>query len=736
MSRRTQTFSIMPWVGGINTSVDSGVLNPQELIQADNVQFSSSGARIKREAFEYIDPAVPTPAFRSSSGTTRTLVFAADELVTTLPDNEKLVVGERITVSGVTNYDATDVPVLSRNDLGSGVFSITYTGTGSLTEAQTAAGSIVIARASKVICATDYWRFATSETNQQIMVYATDDFQLFTVDDGGRRVQVHGQEQTTRVTAAAASTLTTGDHFKIPGPNNTNNIVPWFNIDSGGGAPAVSGFTNVEVAIASTDTDAQVATALAAAIDALSGWSASVVDTNKVSIVAPSSGICDLATDVNTGLTISVTAYGATNPTAAVSQICAGVMNERLIMAFSGIGNYMIKYNPDESEKYQLLFDNVTSAEIGPDASFFFFYQGRMWANDKTNRDRLHYSETFDETKWYGLGDSGALDIWPGDGDPEGILCGYPYKGLAIVGKKSKRYRILGDSPENYLPELISDGLGCEGPLAIPVDESDVVFVSRRGFHSQQATDTYGDTDAAYLSADIKGSFNEFEATQLKYTQGAYIPELNSIAFSVAEDGDSVASNVWLYNLEVRVPGKDRPGVWYRWPDVSCTALTRRFKDGKYRLVFGTNDGRLIQAQKPSDFADFGETGIPFMLKTGTIYPGNDPHSMKAFKKISMIYRPKGNFAFTVKAYVDNQDAQAWSFNQISGLDLLGTTFVLGNSILGSSNTLAPFTYTMEGYGRGIILEITQPTADEQVEIWGFIIEYENADLIQAPEDS
>jgi hypothetical protein len=37
----------------------------------------------------------------------------------------------------------------------------------------------------------------------------------------------------------------------------------------------------------------------------------------------------------------------------------------------------------------------------------------------------------------------------------------------------------------------------------------------------------------------------------------------------------------------------------------------------------------------------------------------------------------------------------------------------------------------MDGIGRGITLEITQPTADEQVEIWGFGIEWEPADMVQ-----
>ncbi len=845
--RRTQSYTVMPWTGGINTSVDPGVLNPQELVQADNVQFSSSGARIKRESLEYLDSDLEAPDFRSSSGTTRTLKWTTSALVNLASLNERLVVGEKINVSGVTNYGALAASILTRTSIpqvqtvlcvgdtagslagkyfllsagddgfdyyvwftvsGVGVdpaitgrtginvvistgdsastvasavntvidahasfassvstatvtitnvlggltedasagtsgftvtvttkggHSITYTGSSSLSESSTAAGAIEVERASKVISITDYWRYASGESKSQIIVYATNNFQLFTLDDAGRRVQIHGQEQVSTVVCAAASTLTTGDYFLINGPNNLTNYYVWYNIDAGGGDPAVANRTAIPVAVAAADTPAQVATKTQLAIDATA--LTATVDSATVTITNPSSGLANRTADFNTGFTFATTHYGATNPVNSVSQICTGVIDEDLVMSFSGIGNYMVQYNPTDNAKYQLLVPNINGAEAFPDPSFFFQHLGRMWCNDKTNRDRLHYSETFDKTLWLGFGDSGAMDVAPGDGDPEGITNAYVYKGMLVVAKKASRHRIVGDSPENFIRETMSSGLGNEGPLAIPVDEQDVIFMSRRGIHSQRATDTYGDVDAAYLSKDIKGSFLEFEAEQLKYSQGTYIPELNSIAISIAEDGDSDPENLWLYNLEVEVPGKDRPGAWYRWPGISCTALSRRFINSKYKIMIGTANGRVISAQNEGDFSDFGVDGIPFKVKTGTLYPGGDPNSIKMFKKITMIYRPKGNFTFTVKAVIDNLKSQSFSFNQISGLDLLGTTFILGNSILGSSNTLAPFTFIMEGHGRGLSLEVSQPSANEQVEIWGFVIEYEEAGLRQSADE-
>ncbi len=606
--QRTKVFKAVPWVGGVNSSVDPGVLNPQELVIADNVVFSSTGARIKRESLEYLDPEIPVPTFRSSSTTTRTLKFAMDELVT--ENTAILVEGEMINVSGVANYEATDVEVDTVNDLGSGIYSITYTADSSVTETETAAGDITITRASSVISITDFWWF-NGTLNDQILVYATDDFQLFTLDASGNR-----------------------------------------------------------------------------------------------KVILP-------AEDV-------------TPPTSPVLTIRTLPFSNKLIIFFSGLGNAPIIYDPsDESDKYNLL------SEDAPDASFGFEHQQRLWVNDKTDPDRIHYSPPFDETTWQGFGDSGAMFVGAGDGDPVGILNGYKYKDLAVFSKKAKRYRMTGDSPENYFFELISEGLGNEGTMSIPVDETDVVFLSHRGIHSQAATDTYGDTAAAYLSAKIKPTFNSWSSPRLQYAQGTWIPELNSIAISVTEAGNTSQNAIWLYNISVQIPGEQSQGAWYRWPNISCQSLTRRYINSKYKLVMGTSDGRIIQAQNEQNFTDFETTGIPFRVKSGSVYVDGDPQTIKAFKRISLLYRPKGNFSFNVTTRIDNNIAQAFSFNQISGLDILGETFMLGSSLLGSSATLAPFSFSMDGLGRGIIIEITQPSEEEQIEVWGFMIEWEPAGLAQ-----
>jgi len=842
MARRTQVHTIMPWQGGVNTSVDSGVLNEQELVRADNVVFSATGSRQKREALEYLDNDIPTPDFRSSSTTTRTLKWTTNRLIGITRPDQRLVVGEPIAVTGSANYNTTSTPItavtsiqqvtdvvclgdtagslnetyflISAGDLGEdyyvwfnvdsggsdpavankvglevaisandsaatvaaavqaivhaetdfnasvvsntvtitnavggattdgsagtsgftvtvttkGGHSISYTLAASVSESSTAAGAITVSRVTDVISLTDYWHYDNVSDNTQTVVQVTNTPQVFSVDTSGdkERVQILGALQVSTVVCGNGASLTSGDYFLLSSANDETDYYVWYNVDSGGGDPNVAQKTGVEVAVAAADTASQIATATKTAVDGLTPFTATV-DTATVTITNVDQGLSTGIADFNTGFTFATTTWGATAPADTVDQVRTTIINETLLIAFSGIGNYPVKYRPEDSARYQALAaDPVNSV---PDCSFMFNHLGRVWANDKVDKHRLHFSETFDHTVWLGYGDSGAIDVNPGDGDPDGIINAFPYKGAIYVQKRLKSYRILGATPEEFVVELVSEGLGGEAQLAIPIDQSDVVFMTRRGVHSQQATDAYGDVDSVYLSAKIKPTFNSWEPLRLKYTQGTYIPELNSIALGIAEDGDSDQSAVWLYNFEVDLGERGR-GAWYRWPDISCQAVSRQLHNGTYKLLFGTNDGRVIRDRAiANNFADYGTTGIEYSIKTGAIYPANNPASLKAFKKISMIYRPKGNFTFTVKLWIDNGIAQSFAFNNISGLDLLGETFILGNSLLGSSLTLAPYTWSLDGMGRGMVIEITQPSAEEQVEIWGIMIEYEDLDL-------
>ena len=409
----------------------------------------------------------------------------------------------------------------------------------------------------------------------------------------------------------------------------------------------------------------------------------------------------------------------ATAITTPVKRISSIIFNNRVILGFQDQNQKPIKYNPDDDADY---FD------LGGDPPDGFLFQehiGRLWMNDKDNKDRLHYSTTGDHEEWNGTGDSGAIDLPIDDGDSEGITAIFPpFKGRLIVAKGTKIYQITGNSPETFKIEVLSSGIGAKShDSVVPVDQDDVLFISERGFHSLAATARHGDYSGTFLSKKIQPTFNNFNTANLDTTQGTYIPDLNSVAWSISEENDSTNNNIYLFSTIFK--------EWYRWPNQSCTAISSRLFNSSRRMIIGTADGRLIEAQQSKVFSDFTTTGISYKIKTGAVYVDDDPTTIKAFKRIGFLFRPKGAFSFTVQIQIDNQALQSISFAQTIQGDALGTDFLLGTSVLGNNNVLNPEMRTIDGYGRGITITVTQSGTDEQVEIYGYVIEFELADIRQ-----
>jgi hypothetical protein len=602
MPRRTQIYQKIPWTGGINSAVDPGVLPDNDLQAAENIVFGTSGSRKRREGFDYLDTCdIPAVLTRSSSGTTRTLVFAAS-LLETVPTNSRLVVGEWINVSGHASYAALKAPILTITTTNVADDTITYTATGSLSESSTSGSSLTVTRGAKTLDDCDYWRLA-SGVKVQLVVTATSQGKFYSYDSSGRRTEL-----------------------------------------------------------------------------------------------------------VNAGTPI-------TDELEAINHV---VINESVIWAFDVLGATPKKYRPESSSDVQDL------GGTPPDFSFMRVHQGRLWTNQKDDLDRLNYSPPDDPEVWNGVGDSGALDIRPGDGDPVG-LTGImpPFRGELFVGKQTKIYRISGNTPETYEVIDFSTGLGLISHTACAsVDLNDVVFVSEKGVHSLGTTANFGDFQEEFLSAKIQADFNKWDQTRLKYIQCVYLPDANSVAFAVTTSASGGSNNaLWFLHTTSK--------EWYQWPDISCECITAyKNEAGQKRLLLGTSDGRLIITQNGT-FTDFGADGAKFRIKTGTIYVDGNPLSIKGFKKLGFLFKPKGDFQFTANVWIDNHAVQSLSFEQTSTGDKLGTTFVLGSSILGVNNVLAPFMQPIDGFGRGIVVEVTQSGSNEQVELYGLIIEYEAAGTAQ-----
>src|SRR3989344_6178700 len=121
--------------------------------------------------------------------------------------------------------------------------------------------------------------------------------------------------EVTEVTVLAASGITTGDYFLLYSATDATSNYLWYNKNSGGGDPAISGKTGIADAIATSDANTVVATATRDAINSTAGTdftatAASAVVTITNDAKGSTTDASDSSGGTSTGFTFNVTAQG------------------------------------------------------------------------------------------------------------------------------------------------------------------------------------------------------------------------------------------------------------------------------------------------------------------------------------------------------------------------------------------------------------------------------------------
>lgn len=423
------------------------------------------------------------------------------------------------------------------------------------------------------------------------------------------------------------------------------------------------------------------------------------------------------------------TAY--TIPAGGITRACLTTFQNRLIVTCDGASNVMKAYMPTALSGTGTL-DNVTNTTnyaATPQASFTRVYLDRLWCNDKQNPERLHYSEVGVYNVWQGARTSGGFDIGVGDGDPEGLSAIFPpFKGDLFVAKRTRLYRLVGYTPELIQIQQITDSLGCVGNAAVTaIDQDDVYFLSDRGVHSLVATQAYGSFSSFFVSADIQPTvIEDWSASRKKFTHMSYLADGNTVALGVAETGDDEQNNLYLYNVLLK--------KWFRWPNKDCSSITVVRNSDKSRWYMGQSNGRLARTfvGTNTDTTAAGVTSSVVMnLSTGLIFPISNPSVNVAYKKISLMLKSTGSFTLTTTFKIDNFAPQGSVFSGVTSGDLLGTTFILGSSVWGSTRVSQAYTRIIDGHGRGFKLSISQSGESAEMDLLGYQIFHEPLDYVQ-----
>lgn len=763
MALRTQLFQQLPWIGGVNTALDESQIKPGQLTVADNVIFDTRGSRKKRPGIDFnFDSNVFEKTTADFTGTTPA-VLGGDHL---LIFNALDLVGYYIWFD-VDNGSADPAP--------GGKTSIEV----DIAAADTI-GQMIVKAGTAVDAAGATLDFSTSNDRESSIILTVADVaaslggKFFDIEDKDGTVRVHYD-----VDDGSTPPAIPGGGRLLEVDINANDSASIVATKSKTALDADAEFTTVKLGnkITVTDTVPGVRTDVSAG-DSGFAVSISTEGSNLLTITNKASGATTDSADATTGMAVittvqgikgtalviglhdfffgvvkthrivevnddkqifsvksdgirSIDLFGGTAWSSDIDKVSFETINNLVVITVDGFANVMKKWDGTEStgEAKDLL-------GTPPVASICREHIGRLWCNDKTDPDRLHYSTTGNPEEWNGTGDSGAIDIGIGDGDPGGITAIFPtFRGQLFVAKRTKIYRISSPqgtipSPENFTVELVTSGIGCVSHNSVvTIDEGDVVFVSEKGIHSLAVTEQFGDFTEKFLSADIQKTFND-DWTTVRFDRiwGAYLPEINSIAFAVTDEDVASGANkaIWLYNIPLT--------SWYRWREIPAESMITVTDTDRKRLYFGGVNGRIARGFNDKTFdegSDGTDTAITFKIITGLIAPDGALYNIKGFKKCTLFYKPVGTHTITTNLKIDNFASQSKSYSFNSSTDLLGLDFILGQSILGFDVVAAPFTFAVDGYGRAFKFTVEQSGIQEEVEIQGFAIEYEPASTSQ-----
>jgi len=401
-------------------------------------------------------------------------------------------------------------------------------------------------------------------------------------------------------------------------------------------------------------------------------------------------------------------------------------------VSFEAFGGYLMAFFESSVPQYWIMSGNFADlAGTPPAGSMVRVHRRRAWAAGvKTAPHRLYYSAVDDPTDWTVLGGGGSIDIDLGDNDPVGITAIFPsFFNDLYVAKRRSLYRVREITSDDlastsFVLEPVVQGIGCLSHNAVAATPNDIIWPSERGIHSLSKTDKFGDVDAAFLSYPIHELYNEdVSFKKAKNMRAIYSPELNSYLFAYTRRGQSTNSDLLGYNIVIN--------EWFRWQDYDCAGLTQYVDRNKKSRVLVGQEALNIGVLDSDITTDFGNS-VEMYATTPLIYPTTKPDVTSDFKNIWVFFKPQDEGEFKMTYQIDNNESKTETVDMTSGGASLIGTAIIGKDVIGGSGRIKKEVIPLLGSGESIQITFSQTpstsTADEDCDIFGFIIEGEYAE--------
>lgn len=413
------------------------------------------------------------------------------------------------------------------------------------------------------------------------------------------------------------------------------------------------------------------------------------------------------------------------------------VMNNNLIVGLSGNG--VPKVWVGQNTAVNMVSMTAAGTTTLPFTAVWIcksFIERGFYAGDPSLPDRLYISDVGTYNKFTSgttAGNSITLDIGIGDGDPSGITAVFPgtgYNRVLYVAKRRHLYVVNCEDPDQtkWSITLVSNEIGCINPNAVAtLDETDIAFMSDRGVHSlSQVISTTAVIPGEFLSFPIQPDYQQIiNPANRAQISLVYAPSLNSILFSCQRTGVSTYETVYGFNIELK--------QWFRWTSTPCNFLNVRFNKTTGLDELYLCGVRYINKGNQTTLNDFG-SAIVTTLTSSFIYPAGIPMMEYAFTRLVFIFRSRDNGTFSVQYTIDGITSDSFNVQErIAGGNVLGTTLLGPAFILGNIQGVKPYYQHIGGVGSAIQLQVVHNGLNQDFELFGIVLEYEDAGDRQNP---
>lgn len=433
--------------------------------------------------------------------------------------------------------------------------------------------------------------------------------------------------------------------------------------------------------------------------------------------------------------------FSTTTLTITQGGVTSEVINNNLVMGFQGNTVPRVWVAQNTSTNLVAMTSATTSAL--PFTSVWIckgFIERLFVAGDPALPDRLYVSipGTYNNFTQGAVAGSGiVLDIGIGDGDPTGITAIFPGTGsnrILYIAKRRHLYALNCSDVDqrNWSITLISNQIGVINPNAVAtLDETDVIFMSDKGVHSlSQVISTTAVIPGEFLSFPIQPDYNSIVNSanrgQISLT---YVPSLNSVLFSCKRVGVSTYETIYGFNIELK--------QWFRWTSTPCNFISTRFNTttGSDEIYACDVNGQVNKLQQTT-LADFG-SAISTTIVSSFIFPDGIPLFEYNFTRVILIFRSRDNGTFSVQYTLDGVVNDSFTVQErIAGSNVLGTTLLGAAFVLGQIQAVKPYYQNLNGTGSSIQFTINHNALNLDFELFGLVLEYEQAGDEQNPYNS